>query len=137
MPFVSAFPNLSPNVASHLLKSGAPPLFTAFASAFSRQKPYLPDVFNSLDSHLSAGDSARAVGPSSNTNPTTIPLRICLSSPEKDFREYHWSERQNAIRENPTMRTQPVHVRRALNTLSNIQAHNVTSRCTATGARSA
>ena len=29
MPFVSAFPNLSANVASHFLKSGDPPVFTA------------------------------------------------------------------------------------------------------------
>src|SRR5215468_10535240 len=37
-----------------------PPLFAAFASAFSRQKLYLPDVLSSLDSHFSAASSANA-----------------------------------------------------------------------------
>jgi hypothetical protein len=64
MPFVSAFPNLSANVASHLLKSGSPPGFTALESTFSRHEAYLPEVFSSLASHVSAGDSARVLLPS-------------------------------------------------------------------------
>jgi hypothetical protein len=39
---VSADDHLPTNFASHLVKSGAPPPFTAVASALSRQTPYFP-----------------------------------------------------------------------------------------------
>src|SRR5262245_45649447 len=63
--------------SSHFAKSGAAPVFTALASAFSRQNSYFPATFSLLASHFSAASSADAVVAnmlSASTHTVTVTL---------------------------------------------------------------
>src|SRR5215470_12784948 len=73
--FISACVHFPLKLGSHLLKSGMPPVFAAVASAFNRQKLYLPAIFSFAASHLSAGDTACAA-----VIPNTATLAVTATS---------------------------------------------------------